>query len=173
MGRILSWFSAFLFGVVVTYIAHIIGFNHKVSNFDKVLDGSITFSSIVVGFLAALLGILISIRDTEIVKEIFRQNEIGTLKYYFNEALILGFITVILSGILHVVRGNTFLSVTIIFYVWSVGLFWFIASTYRIVHLLMNIFFKSHYNTRRPQPVEDDPDEQEAMRQGLIRDRTP
>lgn len=173
MGRILSWTSTLLFGLIVTYIVHIIGFNHQVKNFDKVLDGSITFSSIVVGFLAALLGILISIRDTEIVKEIFRQNEIGTLKYYFNEALILGFLTVILSGVLHVIRENILLSVTIVFNVWSVVLFWFIASTYRIVHLLMNIFFKSHYSTNRPQPIEDDPNEQEEMRRGLARNRTP
>lgn len=172
MARFLSWISSCIFGLVVTFAAYLIGFNHKVSNFDKVLDGSITFSSIVVGFLAALLGILMSIRDTEIVKELFRQKEIGTLKFYFNEALLLGFTTVILSGVLHVIRQKEGLVVVTTFYVWCVILFWFIGSTYRIVNILMNIFFRSHYRQSRPQASQGTVEERETIREGLRRDRT-
>lgn len=172
MARFIGWISTFIFGLVVTSLAYLIGFNHKVSNFDKVLDGSITFSSIVVGFLAALLGILMSIRDTEIVKELFRQKEMGTLKFYFNEALLLGFATVILSGVLHVIRQKEGLVVGTTFYAWCVVLFWFIGSTYRIVNILMNIFFKSHYRQGRPQASEGTAEEREATREGLTRNRT-
>ncbi|MDO8223950.1 hypothetical protein [Bacillus cabrialesii] len=59
-----------------------IDFTYAVKNFDKVLDGAITFSSIVLGFLGALLGILISIKDSAIVSAIFESKE-KNIKLFF------------------------------------------------------------------------------------------
>lgn len=61
--------------LIFVYLGFTLGFDYKVKNFDKILDSSIVFGSIVIGFLAALLGILVTIRDTDIVREIVKRNQ--------------------------------------------------------------------------------------------------
>lgn len=146
---------SFIIALLTAAALFFMGINSDIHNFDKVLDGAINFSSIVLGFLGALLGILLSIKDSEIVKAIFRNNGKSLLKYYFNESFITGLLVVILSSIMHIVRkdkGDPTLLADIMFYVWVTIVVFFIFSTYRIVNILMNVFFKANDNNAQTRP---------------------
>lgn len=151
MNRIESWYP-FLIGVAMVVLALYFKINHQIKNFDNVLDTIITFSSIVTGFLAALLGILVSIKDSDIVKAIFRSKEKLTLKYFFYETFTLGFALVLTSGVMHVLIGYGFKATILVFYFWFFITFWFFPSTYRIVSILLSILFKANNKSNNDRP---------------------
>jgi H+/Cl- antiporter ClcA len=175
MGRGAKWLNTLypiLIAGVATYILYKLDFTFKVKNFDKVLDGAITFSSIVVGFLGALLGILVSIKDSNIVKAIFVTNEKYTIKYYFNETFIVGLLVVISSCVMHVLREYNTVWTDIFFYSWIILFSWFLPSTYRIINVLMTVFFKSNNTSAETRPDSnriDDDARREEMRRNLSR----
>ncbi|MYL71737.1 hypothetical protein GLW00_12795 [Halobacillus litoralis] len=147
-----------------------ISYNYK--NFEKVLDGVITFGSIVVGFLGALLGILVSVRNSGIVKEIFESNNKTVLKIYFNETFIVGFLTIITSISLYILKEYDQVASKIVFYFWILFVIWFIPSTYRIINILMTVLFKSNVrdNSLRPEGnAVDNHEDREDMKERLKR----
>lgn len=139
--------------LVISYLLINAGFNYNLKNFDKVLDGSITFSSIVIGFLAALLGVLVSIRDADIVRKIFSVREKQLFRYYFYETISIGFLVVIISAALHIFREFNSIITFFLFSIWSFVSFFFIFSAIRIIHVLMLVLFKSNEkdNSTRPE----------------------
>lgn len=139
-------------GIAALGIAFSYKMNYQIKNFDNVLDTIITFSSIVTGFLAALLGILVSIKDSEIVKTIFKSREKATLKYYFYETFTLGFVLVLTSGVMHVLIGYDFNVTLLFFYFWILITFWFFPSTYRVISILLSVLFKSNNSTNSSRP---------------------
>lgn len=140
----------FLIGGVASGVLFWLNIDYKIPNFEKVLDNATIFSSIVVGFLGALLGILVSIKDTEIVTAIFETEEKSTLKSYFNETFLLGIVVVLCSSVMQVLRSQESITTLIIFHIWALISFWFIPSTYRIVNILMSVFFKTNDSKGRP-----------------------
>lgn len=151
MSKIIDRLYPLGISVTLVFLLNYIGFDKTAHNFEKVLDSAVTFSSIVVGFLAALLGILVSIRNTEIVGEIFAQKEYKTLKRYFNETFIMGFSVILFSNSLYILMNETSKIAEILFFIWITVSFWFILSTYRIVNILMSVFFKANASDQRPE----------------------
>lgn len=109
------------------------------SGFTDVLNASITFSSILVGFIGALLAILVSIRDSEIIGYIFSVIDKDIFHSYFREAIVSGVVTVISSALLFVAQGDLRL--------WG-GRLWlgivlfFMCASYRVINILLAIVFK-------------------------------
>lgn len=155
--------------LIFVYLGFTLGFDYKVKNFDKILDSSIVFGSIVIGFLAALLGILVTIRDTDIVREIVKRNQMNTLRYYYNETLLIGFTIVFTASTLHVLRETENLITLIVFYIWNLAVFWFVPSTYRIVSILMSVFFNANNSLERPKSNKIDSKEREEIRKNLTK----
>jgi hypothetical protein len=172
LGKIVSFAYPIIISLLSLVASYMLKINYKMPNYDKVLDGAITFSSIVVGFLGALLGILISIKDSAIVDKIFRSKERTTLRFFFYEPFVLGLLVVVSSAIMHVMRAYDDHSSTVTYYVWLLVTVWFIPSTFRVVNTLMSIFFVSNITTQRPQSnVETDPVRREEMKQRLKKPR--
>ncbi|MCY9508549.1 hypothetical protein M5W68_20575 [Paenibacillus larvae] len=168
IGKVLSLIYPSMIALVCTTIAIKYKVTYKLPNFDKVLDGSITFSSIVVGFLGALLGILISIKDSEIVDKIFRSNERTTLKIFFYEPFLLGVFVVVTSAFMHVLRAYDTLFSGLIFYIWLFLTIWFFPSTFRVVNTFMSVFFVSNKSSVRPKSnVETDPFRRQELKERL------
>lgn len=136
------------------------GINYNFKNLDKVLEGTTNFSSILLGFLGALLGILLSIKDSDIVRYIFDQKGSSWLKFYFNESFIFGLIVVILSAVMQVFIDESSSFAKVLFLSWIFSLTYFMYSTFRIVRFLMKIFFNSNAVNANDRPesnlVEDD-----------------
>jgi hypothetical protein len=168
MGKYFEALYPFVFAVLGLLALIYFKVDYTMPKFEKVLDGAITFSSIVVGFLGALLGILISIKSSAIVNEIFRTNERNTLKRYFYEPFLLGIVVVVSSGVLHVLSQYDGIIPRLTFYLWSFSIIWFIPSTFRVVNTFMSVFFVSNSTPDRPQSnVEKDPIKREELRERL------
>ncbi|OYD07756.1 hypothetical protein [Paludifilum halophilum] len=56
----ISWerLFPFLISIITTFLVAVFGVSPAISGLEKMLDGSITFTSIIIGFLGALLAIL-------------------------------------------------------------------------------------------------------------------
>ncbi|QZN77363.1 hypothetical protein MHB43_09190 [Paenibacillus sp. FSL H8-0317] len=171
VGKIATLIYPLLISLICMFFALRYGLTYKLPNFDKVLDGAITFSSIVVGFLGALLGILISIKDSEIVDKIFRSKEKQTIKFLFYEPFILGLLVVVTSALMHVMRAYENFSSEITFLVWFFVTVWFVPSTFRVVNTFMSVFFVSNNTSSRPSGnIETDSVARQQRRDRLRRD---
>lgn len=106
----------------------------------KILDSMITFISIVLGFVGVLIGILFSIRNTHLVKQLFRYKSREKLKRFFNEALLSGLIFILISIVMYMKNEFT---ITKYFMpsLWVGFLSYTIACDIRIINIVMNIVF--------------------------------
>lgn len=139
-----------ILSLVITFFFYVLGFSPKIPGYEKVLDGIISFSSIVLGFLGALLAIILSISKSNVVKHLY--NYVGKsggdgkniLFGYFQQSLITGFIVVMLSICMYVVSNIK--NLTIFYKIMSLGwvliTLFFILSSYRIISILMYTLFK-------------------------------
>lgn len=153
MKRVLAGLECFLpivFTAVATVLLIHYGFNPKLNRFDKIVDGSITFASIIAGFLAAMLGILVSIKESKIVKAIFQSRTKRLLAFYFSESIFLGFLVVGFAGALYLVMDVDGLKTTVVFVTWTVLLFWFLASSLRIIFVMLLVLFYDEEKNVRP-----------------------
>ncbi|OEH86212.1 hypothetical protein BHU72_11795 [Desulfuribacillus stibiiarsenatis] len=163
-----DWVFPLLIASVLSYITYTLGFDNQVKNVDKLFDNAIMFSSIILGFLGALLGILATIRNSSVVKEIFNSNKENIIKRYFYEAFISGFMIVLLSSILHIVLEMDRLVTKFLFISWYFSVFYFAISAYRIINILMGILFVSNKNKSRPDSNRiGDSAEREELRKKL------
>ncbi|HFJ9494794.1 MULTISPECIES: hypothetical protein [Bacillus cereus group] len=152
-------------------------FTPKIDGFEKVLDGVISFSSIALGFLGALLAIILSISKSNVIQHLYSyMAQSGgdgrkILFGYFQRGLLTGFAVVILSIGMYVISKQTLNMYFIgISYLWLFLVFYFVLSSYRIVSVLMYTLFK-HESENEPYRPETVTEETEALRQRLIRER--
>lgn len=128
--------------------------------FIKILEGVITFSSIMVGFIAALLGILFSIRDTELINHLFEHcDNRKRCLIFFRNPIISGLLIVIVSCLLFLdeqipnitlpIYNISISSVKLLFTMWCVLCVYFVLSSYRIIDIIMLIIFKDPQATQK------------------------
>lgn len=135
---------------VVTPVLLYYGFKPNLTRFEKLVDGSITFASIIVGFLSAMLGILVSIKESKIVKAIFEHRAKGQLAYFFSESIFLGFVVIGLAGALYLVMDIKGTMSENVFTAWTGSLLWFLFSSIRIIIVMLLILFHDPAKSRRP-----------------------
>lgn len=159
--KILHRLYPIVIGVVVSGFFYVLGIDYSMPDFEKVLDNTTVFSSIIIGFLGALLGILVSIKDVDIVEAIFESEEKNTLKAYFNETFLIGITVVIFSSVMQVMKSHESYATLILFHIWLMLSIWFLPSTYRIVSILMNVFFKTNSKNANIRPTDGEKISQE------------
>ncbi|MDU0072628.1 hypothetical protein N1I81_17875 [Bacillus sp. FSL M8-0052] len=137
---------------IAVFILYKLGVDNNIKNLDKVLEGTVNFSAILLGFLGALLGILLSIKDSAIVKAIFNQQGASLLKYYFNESFATGLLVVVLSCVMQIFLDEETVCAKFLFLTWFFFVLFFVISTYRIVKLLMAVFFVANEDDARDRP---------------------
>ena len=133
-------------GISVIWIKF--SFDIAKSSAEKVLDATITFSSILVGFVGVLLGILFSIRHSETVSLLFESKNKEVLKGYFKRTIISGLLLVFASLFSYVnscIIDNV-LAKKALYAVWGFLLMYTLTSTYRIIHIIMHILFSDNVN---------------------------
>ncbi|WP_419882810.1 hypothetical protein ACN6MY_03815 [Peribacillus sp. B-H-3] len=169
MGRIWDKYYPLLLAVISIVAAYLLGFNPKIKGLDNVLDGFISFSSIVLGFVAALLAIILGISKSAAMTHLY--NYVGSnsningkniMYKYFQTSLISGFITVIISIYMFIVVNKEKIHIydTITACAWLGIAVFFVFSSYRIVSIIMYMLFKHDaYETssyqQETQPVND------------------
>lgn len=138
--------------------------------FDKVLESTITLSSILIGFIGALLGILFTVKNTETISLLFQSKEKIVLKRYFRYNVILGMFLVVFSLLLYVIEAVENLTETIqyiVYGLWGFLLLYTLSSTFRIINIMMHIIFDEKPNeNKEPEPVKmDDKEKTELKKQ--------
>lgn len=165
MGRFRDKAYPYIFGLLVMGAAYYLKLNPTIKGFDSVLDGIISFSSIVLGFIAALLAIILSISKSAVMNHLYsyvgsRGNVNGkTLLFgFFKSSLYSGFATVIISIYMYIICNKEKLSLQdrLITYIWIGLTVFFVCSSYRIVSILMYTLFKheSHESTSHEQATQ-------------------
>lgn len=144
-----------------------------------ILEAAITFSSIIIGFLAAMLGIIFSIKDTELMNLILHYDDTkDTFVNYFRKSIISGFTTVIISALLFL--GNQIPNIELMqinfeikmlkfsFVLWVFILTYFILSSFRIIDILMIIILdKSNATYKEPKGEELEEDKVKTLKEEL------
>lgn len=148
-------FIPIIFGVIFLTITAVM---HKTTgfiladtkSFDKIIDATINFISIVLGFIGVLIGLLFSIKDTGLVKKLFEGNRKRQLKLCFMEAIVFGILLVGISMMMYVAGDIYELLLSkdldwpinnIMFYIWT--LIWGLAigSSFQIIYIMINSLF--------------------------------
>ena len=141
IGDIINFLYPTIFTIIIFLLAKKLNCSYKVKGMNNVLSSIITFTSIVIAFYTSMYGILITIKDSRIMKEI-RQNHVnGIFKYQLYESLIISFIVLILSIFLQISINYSGKLEEILFECWIFCVSYFAFSTYRIINLLLKIIF--------------------------------
>lgn len=144
----------------VTIIVSASKINISSTSFERILDSTITLSSIIVGFVGVLLGLLFSIRNTEIVDLLFKKKSKNVLQSYFKSNILSGILLVLMSLILYLSDAITDISILakhITHGIWGFLLIYTIASAYRIINIIMFILFCDEKNeNKEPEPMKMD-----------------
>ena len=72
------------------------------SAFRYMLSATITWASVLLGFIGVLLGVLFNLLNSDLIKTLFEYATRNTLKRYFYEALIAGVLLILTSMVLFV-----------------------------------------------------------------------
>lgn len=128
-----------------------------IPRFHEVLNSYVNMSSIIIGFLATMISILITSVDKTVMKKIRKFNAMNLLTSYINIAVISGLIVAIYS-----VGYSSVVDKTDSIY-WYLFLFWvfiatlFLASTFRILQVMLRILtnIANESETETPKKVID------------------
>ncbi|WAH38630.1 hypothetical protein [Alicyclobacillus dauci] len=154
----------------VSAILQWIGLEITTKNLDKLVDASLNVSSIFIGLLGALLGIVLSIRDAELVQHVMGSDYKSVLFGYIWEAISAGFCTIIFAAVLYVVMGESAPALwwwRIVLGLWSGMAIFMLLSAFLSVRELMTIISNAHLKVARPDSEEMQEDEAEALRNEL------
>lgn len=120
--------------------------------FDRILDSSVVFASIIVGFSGVLMGILFSISERRIMKSFFRGYAKSKMKTYFGRNILAGLLLVFISLGLYMrdyfmdnMGGG-------IAFVWLFLLLYVLSSAYRIISIMMHVLFSLDDDNENAEP---------------------
>lgn len=113
--------------------------------FNDAIDGISTIGSLIVGFLGAILPVILGMKnESKFVKYVF-ENDINKLFLkYIKENIIFGLATLLLSFILYFRDEEIFTHVGVyLFYFWITLIILFILLTYRCLSKMLSLIFSS------------------------------
>ncbi|MFU2018918.1 hypothetical protein ACM6Q7_28615 [Peribacillus butanolivorans] len=143
-------------GIISGIIISLLDFNlTSIKNILPILSSTVSITSIIIGFLATMVSVLISLTNTKVMERIRNAEANETLSWYIKEAIIIGLIFAVYSLILHMFDGykGKVSNLLLAFYV--LFLTYFISATYRIFHIILNIL-TSVLNSPPVQAVKDE-----------------
>lgn len=154
MSQLWERYNPPIMGIIAIILALILKVSPSIKGFEKVLDGVITFSSIVIGFLGALLAIILSISKSKVMKHLYNHVDVANGKNllfrYFKEAIIVGFLVVITSIFMYIFSKMKPITLygQLTFISWIFLTTFFIAASFRIINILMKaLFLEATYTT--------------------------
>lgn len=143
-GPIVAAIIAFVCTIIISTKCDIAGLDQYLND---LLNAVITFSSILIGFIGVLLGLLFSLRDRKVVAMLFQYTTKDILKKYFKRTLISGTVVVGISILLYVRNLINFVilsnitSIDILGSLWFASLIHLVFATYILIDIIMYIVF--------------------------------
>ena len=115
----------------------------KSMQIDSLIDGVVTLDSIIIGFLGAMIPVIISMKnESKIVKYIFDRDNDGLFKKYILETIAYGLLDVCISlsiymrDIINFKKSSKILSIMFMYM-----FFVFVLSTYRSMSCMLKLLF--------------------------------
>ena len=130
--------------LATTFVLDILSFHPlKSMQIDSLIDGVVTLDSIIIGFLGAMIPVIISMKnESKIVKYIFDRDNDGLFKKYILETIAYGLLDVCISlsiymrDIINFKNSSKILSVVFLYM-----FFVFVLSTYRSMSCMLKLLF--------------------------------
>lgn len=141
--RYLEEYGPIVFSLIITFLCVCFKITRfHINNFTNILNSLISMISIILGFLATMISILIAAVSRRTMKRIEQHNATSILTSYINVTIVSGLLSSVIS-----VAYNTFLEqheniYWYMFLVWVFIVSLFLSSTYRILYLLLNLLNK-------------------------------
>lgn len=161
-----KWYP-FIFAMLLGIVYLLARFDIK-DDVDAILSVVIEASSILIGFLSALLALLLGLNNNKIAEEVFGNRHYKNLmKNYFEISIGAGFILIALTGSLYIRRTIAEWSmfiVEMIKFLWIVVTVFFFVSAYRVISVVMRIAF---FDNQEDGKVEDMTDEEKIQYEEL------
>lgn len=149
LGYYVERFYPYLVGSISTCLCYYLkmdmtdGYSYK-----DVLNGLITLDSIIIGFLGAIMPVVLSMKnESKFVKYVFEKDKKNLFSKYMKATIFLGLIDVLFSLVMYV-RGIMPVCVrNLMYYFWIFLTLSFILSTYRSLSHMINLIFAKDYDT--------------------------
>lgn len=151
-GPIVAAIITFIGTMIISTKCDTVGLDQYLND---LLNVVITFSSILIGFIGVLLGLLFSLRDSKIVEILFRYTTRYILKHYFMRTLISGTVVVGISILLYVrnlINFDILSNITLIDILgslWLASLIHLVFATYILIDIIMYIVFSEDTEQNR------------------------
>lgn len=140
-GNLINLIYPTVLALIFYFVDYKYKFTYEVRGFENVLGSIITFASIVIGFYTAMYGVLITLNNSNIMKE-FRKRKLESIfKFQLYDSLIVSFIILILSIIMQIAFRYPSKITNYFFDVWFTCIGYFMATSYRAISLLLKILF--------------------------------
>lgn len=114
-------------------------------NYNDAIGGISTISSLIIGFLGAILPVILGMKnESKFVKYVF-ENDINKLFLkYIKEDVIVGLLTLFVSFILYFKDEDIFNNIkAYFFYIWATLIILFLFLTYRCLSKMLTLIFSS------------------------------
>lgn len=121
---------------------------------DKVLESVINFTSIIIGILLALFGVVVTLSDTDVMKKLQQNKGDKTIFKYSIETMLTNFSVLLLSIILQSLLEfqPKLFWLEIFLYFWFFFVLYALASSIRTIYYLLLISFNQENRSSRPNP---------------------
>lgn len=111
-------------------------------NYIEVLSGLVTLDSIVIGFLGAIMPVILSMKnESKFVKYVFENDKQGLFSKYLKVTVFTGLLSAVLSLIMHLRGSMPEFWVSIAFKSWMFFTVLFLVSTYRSMSYMITLVF--------------------------------
>lgn len=135
---------------IVSMIIFILLYKYKINfmsnrNFNDAIGGICTIGSLIVGFLGAILPVILGMKnESKFVKYVF-ENDINKLFLkYIKENIVFGLLTLFISFVLYFRDEVIFTNIkAYIFYFWTTLIILFLLLTYRCLSKMLSLIFSS------------------------------
>lgn len=147
---IVPWVPALLF-LIINWKSRII--TKTLPGMPAILDSIINFTSIIIGVLIALFGVIVTITDSDVMKKLKGSYGDKQIFKYSLETLISNFIVLVLSIVLQslVEFSKQVQGTQLIINLWSFAVVFATCSSIRTIYYLLLISFNQNDETKRPK----------------------
>lgn len=139
------FFPYFLAGVVVI-VSKKFNLNFVYStDFPKVLDASNTLVALIIGFLGAILPVILGMKnESKIVKYVFEKDRNRLFLKYLKATIFWGLFTLAINMTMYLAKDFTYTIVASVgYYIWLFLVVLFLALTYRSLRSMLDLVFLS------------------------------
>lgn len=137
-------YGPYILAVAITLIAIWKKINYiDTDNMDNALGGVLTAVSLIVGFIAAILPVILGMKnDSKVVVYVFQRDSDKLFLKYIKSAIMTGLVTIVISIMIYF--RESYINTVVyryIFYAWIFFLLLFLGCTYRAVSRMLQLIF--------------------------------